>query len=47
MIFRTGFEKHIASAGDVGNEALKALVWLFRSLFREIGIYCKNKFKYL
>lgn len=44
MIFRTGYEKYVASAGDVGRDSLKALVWLCRGLFREIITYLKNKF---
>lgn len=44
MIFRTGYERYVVGAGKVGCDSLKALDWLFRSLFREIMTYLKNKF---
>lgn len=41
-MIRTGFEGYVQAAGNVGNEALKSLVCLFRELQEEIVRYLKR-----
>lgn len=41
-MIRTGFEKYVSTAGDAGNSAFRAIIWLFKTLYHEIRTYYYN-----
>lgn len=42
-MIRTGFEGYISGVGEVGNGALKCLLWLCRSFGAEMKHYVKRR----
>lgn len=42
-MIRTGFEGYISGAGEIGNGALKSLLWLCQSFVAEVKHYVKRR----